>query len=342
MDRFCPECFMLSLDETYEVIRRWSIPVSEQDKITMANIIQGTDNTIGVPLVKFYFQLIKPFLPKINRYVEYISSGLFFFYICVIYCMHFPNWGDYIQDILLYDLLYLLVDHYIDDNKISHRDKDIAISQMFLLIKDPWIYKNLCLKDPILEVIVEIYIELLTRRPNIIDSVVLLFQEEIKGFYIQKDLKLTREDYYQVAVNKGGYTVQILQNIIGNEDFEVSCDCFNIGAILQLVDDCLDVISDKEDGIYTIASYDLLKDGNLNRLWIEIVSRIHVISNRFTVFKILYTLLAVYLPDRLKDLYTKEIRDYTSNFNLFGYEHGCSMNIVKEIISNELFLMDSN
>jgi hypothetical protein len=82
---------------------------------------------------------------------------------------------------------------------------------------------------------------------------------------------------------------------------------------MQLIDDSLDVYADKGNGIHTLATYDLETKGTLNELWIDIINRI----GRFTIFIILYTIFAVYIPDRLPQNYTNDLRSHTNSMNLF-------------------------
>lgn len=64
-----------------------------------------------------------------------------------------------------------------------------------------------------------------------------------------------------------------------------------VGELLQLIDD----ISDVNDDIHTIVTYDLQHKGVLDDLWIDIVSRINSVPPKFNPFKIGFSVLAIYI-----------------------------------------------
>lgn len=107
---------------------------------------------------------------------------------------------------------------------------------------------------------------------------------------------------------------------------------------MQLVDDCVDVLADRRNGIHTIATHDLQTKGNLDDLWIEIMHRISLIHPRFKVFIILYSIFAVYVPDRVPQMFTEQLRTKTTELNLFAGCDGSSLLI--ESIMNELLAKD--
>lgn len=323
VDDTCPE----KLLEVRDFARKWLPPITTEDKNIVFDILTGTEATIGVPLLKIYLEMLRPYAKILGiigdgnkpREVDCVASGIVFFYGCLFYIMHFPNWGSHIRDIFLYNLLYILVDHYIDDIQIDSDLKNQAIIQMYILIEDPLSYKTIPLIDPVLKTIAIIYNELITRCPDTKDSIITLFKAEIEGLSIQKKNSLERDKYYDISLRKGGHTMQVLQHIVGNTDSTINDASFHMGTIMQLIDDSLDMHTDKKNGINTIATHDLTKYGNLDDLWIDIMTRIKCIDDRFTVFKILYTIFAVYIPDRSPTHYTKELRSCTTPINLFNF-----------------------
>src|SRR5438128_10361347 len=114
------------MDDACNIARKWLPPITEEDKKTVHDIIYGSANTLGVPFLHRYLAFLKPYVQdsKVNaklREGEILASGASFFYGCFFYIMHFPNWRKHIYDIFLYNLLYMLVDHYIDDNRINDK-----------------------------------------------------------------------------------------------------------------------------------------------------------------------------------------------------------------------------
>lgn len=321
---------IINLKDASDLAQKWLPPITEDDKITLMKILTGEEATIGMPLLRKYIEFLKPYTELLGitsnkkpRQADCVASGIVFFYGCLCYIMHFPGWGIHIEDIFLYNLLYILVDHYIDDIDVNDNTKEKSIKQMFILVFDPLEYKNLELTDPILETIAVTYHKLIERCPSAKFSIIKLFNIEIEGLKIQNNNNLNRETYYDIALRKGGYTMQVLQHIVGNNDKIVTDASYHIGTIMQLIDDALDIFSDQQNKIFTIATYDFKYKGTLDDLWIDIINRVNCIDDRFIIFKILYTIFAVYIPDRIPQTYSSELRSMTNPLNLFDYNYGC-------------------
>lgn len=334
-----------TLEESCNFIKNWLPPITKEDKITVVESITGTEATFGVPLLRKYIEMLRPYTEilgitgkeKKPREADCVASGIVFFYGCLFYIMHFPNWGSHIEDIFLYNLLYILVDHYIDDIGIDIQIKNQAISQMFILIIDPLAHDKIPLIDPILKTIAIVYHRLITRCPDCKNAIITLFKAEIEGLDIQKKSSFSREEYYDIALRKGGYTMQVLQKIVGNTEPEIESATFHIGTIMQIIDDILDSNSDKRNKIYTIGTYDSEIKGNLNELWVDVVQRIADIDPKFTIFKILYTIFAVYIPDRLPDKFSEDLKLFTNSMNLFDCN---GSELLVEAIMSELTVME--
>jgi hypothetical protein len=339
-----------TIEEGCQFAQRWLPPITLENKLTLISVLTGTEVSFGTPLLRKYIELLRPYTDILGisgednrpREADCAASGIVFFYGCLCYIMHFPGWGQHIEDIFLYNLLYILVDHYIDDIKVNSIDKKHAISQMYILIMDPSQHERLPLIDPILKTIAIVYQRLITRCPDTKKSIIKLFEAEIEGLTIQKDSSSSREKYYDIAIRKGGYTMQVLQHIVGDTDPTITDASFHIGTIMQLIDDSVDVIADQKNGIHTIASYDLQNKGNLDELWIDIMNRIRNIDARFTIFTFLYTVFTVYLPDRIRDCYSESLRQLTNPLNLFDYTYGCDGSLLLvHAVTDELSTMDA-
>lgn len=326
------------------LIHNWLPPITEADKVTIMDAITGSESTLGTPLLRKYIEMLEPYAEILGlsgqnnrpREADCVASGIVFFYGCLFYIMHFPGWGAHIEDIFLYNLLYILVDHYIDDIRIDPTIKDIAISQMFILTTNPLSYRDMPLVDPILKTIAITHHKLITRCPSTKPLIIKLFKAEIEGLSIQKNANLDRKQYYDIALRKGGYTMEVLQQIVGDNDPTITEASFQIGNIMQLIDDMIDSTSDKANGINTIATHDCDNKGLLDELWIDTLMRINSIDNRFTIFKILYSIFNVYIPDRLPEKFSDNIRTLTNKLNMFNCDGSC---LLVNSIMSEFALM---
>lgn len=316
---------MISIKEACEICKKWLPPINEIDKLSIKEYLLGSECRTWRLFIKEYIKLIKPYEQILNldnpKEDDCIASGIGFFYGCLLFIMHFPNWGNHIYDIFLYNILYILVDHFIDDMKSNPENKDKVINQMFILISNP--SAKLDFADPSLKVIAETYSQLITRCPLTKISINKLFLSEIEGLKIQKSPDFSREDYYGIALKKGGYTLEVLVHIMGITDNEIIEEAYKIAQTMQLIDDIVDAESDINNGINTVATYDLTKNGNLDLLWLDVVNRINNLHPKFTIFKIVYSFFAVYLPDRCRKQFSPEVYNKTTKLNLFDYNYGC-------------------
>jgi len=338
-----------SIDDAIHFLSKWLPPITPEDKILFMNAMSDTNTTFGTHCIRKYVECINPYLPTIStgrdgkpREPDCLASGIIFFYGSLIYIMHFPGWGNHIEDIIIYNILYILVDHYIDDMKIDDQIKQQAIAQMSILILDPLKAYNMDLIDPTFKMIASLYHKLITRCPSAKHSIMKLFYAEIEGLHIQKDNKFQRQQYYDIAGKKGGYSLQVLQDIVGNTDKNITIATYNLGVLTQLVDDMMDVNADINNGIHTIATHDLAVDGNLDKLWIDIVDNIANIDPCFVIFIIIYSGCAIYIPDRAKNNYTPTLLSKTNPMNIFEYDRGFDASrmlvewVTNEIIANEI------
>jgi hypothetical protein len=337
-----------TVEAAIEFAQKWLPPITQDDKILLMRVINGTHIAPGTILMRKYIELLKPYTQilglgggKKPREADCVASGIIFFYVCLLFIMHFPGWGRHVEDIMLYNILYILVDHYIDDMRIQPGLKDQAIAQMTILIQDPLQFKTMDLIDPTLGVIAAVYYKLLTRCPTIKHSIRKLFAAEIEGLSIQKSATFDRDQYYKIAAQKGGYTIQVLQDIVGNTDPAVTVAAYNIGIITQLIDDSVDVMIDAQNGIHTIATHDLRHEGTLDRLWLDIMSRVAHIDPKFVPFIFVYTVFTIYIPDRMGSNYSPELKALTNPLNLFDYNYGCDgSGLLVEWITSELLAVE--
>lgn len=332
---------MNNIETTIKIVRRWLPNIDHDDKVKLNNILTGTEITSGTLLLRKYISLLKPYSKILRidhnpREEDCIASGAVFFYGCLCYIMHFNNSGSHIEDILYYNILYILVDHYIDDIKVSSIVKHHAIDQMFMLLHDPMCYKKLNLSDPSFELIAITYHKLISRCPAAKRSIIKLFQSEIDGLSIQNKSNHTRNVYYDIALRKGGETMEVLRSIVDNDD--LSQATYHLGTIVQLLDDMLDVNSDMKNNINTIATYDLINKGNLDELWTDTIYRINDIDPKFIIFKILFMFFAVYIPYRNENAFTSELVSVVKPMNLFELDASKLLveSAVTELISMEL------
>ena len=315
--------------DVFEIVNRWTLLFSDNDKQIFMNSISQIDTILSDMYLDHYVEFVYSYAKDLRidtntmRENDCLASGIIFFYGCLLYIMHFPDWHNYIESIYWYNILYLLVDHYIDDNSIDEEVKKIAITQMSIIIKNPSLVTTINVVDPILLTIANVYQKLITKHPATKKSIIQLFQAEIEGLDIQNNPACTEKEYYDIATKKGGYTMLVLYDIVSNTNEDLKNASYHIGTIMQLIDDGIDVLADKNKNINTIATYYLNDKKNLDDLWFHLIRLIDDIHPYFMSYKAVYMFFAVYIPDRLAECYSKQLRAQTTTRNIFDYNYGC-------------------
>jgi hypothetical protein len=315
------------MDDISEIRCKW---------ILLENIIGKCD--IGNIFYKKYVESILPYIDitKLDdeRYIHNIGTGYLFYYGCIIYVVHFKQWGNCLKSIGLFNNLYMMVDHYIDDMFLSEKVKRDTLSKMKSLLVDPRSEV-----DKHLQIIGSMYSQLVMAHPSCKAYMIQLFNVEIESMHIQSNDMHDRDVYYQIALKKGGYTVQVLNTFVNSSDDVNSDDiAYDIGAIVQLIDDSFDLFQDIKDSIHTVATHDYHKHGNLDLLWYDIIHRTHHLSPRFFLFKVIFFNIAFYLVINSPQLYSENIKQYTKNINIkTTFLKTTTENIYNELL-NQLIL----
>lgn len=244
---------------------------------------------------KIYLRLISGYIDvkQINEHsIHKITSGSIFFTASIIL---FGNLGQLTEkmfdSLLLYDLLYILVDNYMDE---PHEDRRGVIKEMQKLLIDSKHQSS----DKTLQIISEIYNELL----GIVDvknELMDLFNIQVEGLYIQNRNDLPLHKYYQICKRKGEYTLKVLVSIyekLSGEILPISIkrDCDRIGKCMQIIDDIVDVTRDKNEHIHTIATKMFTDVGNLDTL-INKLCKYCIKIKTIISYKVLYYNSIVYI-----------------------------------------------
>lgn len=202
-----------------------------------------------------------------------LASGVVFFYSCLLYVSNFERWQEYIRDVASFVMLYVLVDHYLDEFVDTQDNKSSLVFQMGILVFQPeLIIQN---QSPFLREITHIYSSLIQRCPQVRSPMIDLFMIETKSWRSQRDVYSKKEDLFRLAKEKGGRTVVVLQKLMNQHDDETLRSTMIVGGVCQLIDDCLDVHLDRKNKIVTVAT----QSDKLDELWIETVEMLKEIKS---------------------------------------------------------------
>ena len=195
------------------------------------------------------------------------------------------NYGyiENIEGLFTFALCYMLIDHFLDDKNISDEEKNKCMKEIYAFIHDDTskIDNNHKSDNKLINAAAERYFDLLKTAPQCREYIIKLFKSELKGVEIQKRKDLPREIYLQIAEEKGGLTAAVIASIIGLTDENES---MKLGALIQLVDDVLDIGDDNTLNIYTLARFDI-DNKKLDNYVIYTIIKIHKLSNIYNFFK---------------------------------------------------------
>lgn len=291
------------------IIPKWAIPlptifISKFNRWLMSG---GLEQNYW--LVHYYTQRIIPFREELGflepstRSGNVMSAGLFCFVgqLLLYYCQfgiwdnevpnRFPDanlWGkDFIDSAFYFSMLYIYVDYFLDQvpKTIENREKRKEIIQkMIVLLHDPYVEEP----PEKMKGLVFCYKQILERSPQSKEDMVNLFMVELEGVQYQKNPNLKREDYYNIAMRKGGLTGTAIESTFyksGSQKPVNLSPSYQIASILQLIDDMIDVYEDIHDGTNTIATHDLKKYGNMDILFAQTAIGIYQIPEQYWPFR---------------------------------------------------------
>lgn len=175
----------------------------------------------------------------------------------------------------LFAMMYNLVDTILD-TPTNNRDEYIKAIRSIL-------FDNVKISNsPIVNALYEIYLYF-SDREEVVEAMRMAFIEEYKSYLVQKSI---HEEYKHRDVCEGiGYTMFNLFLRINNLPTDEYHDRI-VGYVGQLIDDISDMDSDINDGINTLAIVVYRKDGNVDRLYHEVVSKLEALpDDQYEVIK---------------------------------------------------------
>lgn len=213
-----------------------------------------------------------------------IASCCVFYYGCVAFLIQSGiNVKPYLHDIRDYCLLYVLVDHEIDNGEHPNHPLVDVISQ-----------------------------RLLSKYPQIQEDAFLLMQLEVSsgtGMGVLDEL-----GYRNMALTKGGITMRILAKM-SHADEDIA---YLIGSIMQLLDDMMDVRCDMTRGINTIATCILASDGSLDRLLHETMDMVFRLPIKCIFFYLAYVIGLSYVVCTGVGLFSRHLTQSLTRYNILS------------------------
>lgn len=177
-----------------------------------------------------------------------------------------------------FTMLYMLADHYLDDSQVKQSSKDELVKQIEIAMTT-----NESSDHPL----VVHYRKIIELIPEAKEPLQLAIRSELQSCKVQKIEGLTREQYREMAYDKGGTSVQILQAIMGIYPDDAG---YQLGACIQIVDDIIDVDDDAAERIHTM----MTESEFLDEAFVETVHQIDGLPNEYNIFKPALMLMLLY------------------------------------------------
>jgi hypothetical protein len=251
-------------------------------------------------------------------------SGAICFYGSVFVSLLNTGKIEQIEHLFTFALCYMLVDHFLDDKNNTEKTKLEIMEELQKFIQNGEVGEN-----SLIQAAGKRYQELINDIPEVKKEILNLFDAEWKGHQISKSKSHSRDIYKEIALKKGSGTARVIACIIGLE-LEPND---HLGALIQLVDDCLDVSDDADLNIFTLARYDLEKT-NWDNYILETCLEIEKLDKVYNFFKpILLTGLILGVHDNPNSV-SEELSALIQKYDFFNTT---SKNYLNEWFYNKLY-----
>lgn len=265
---------MLTDKEKEEIIKicdKWILKKDFPDLDKLYKEIKEVDFN---PLIKAFTSRLEKIPCNFSK-SEQVSGSICFFG-GVFTSLLYYGYIEEMEGLFTFALCYMLIDHFLDDDKISIEEKEKSMKEIY-----GFITKGVISENRLIQAAADRYLSLVERVPKCKEYVIRLFKSELEGVKIQRQNNLSREIYLKIAEEKGGLTAATIGSIIGLTE---ESESMKLGALIQYVDDLIDIEDDTRLDIMTLARYDLRNDG-LDRYIYDSMIKIENLSNVYNFFK---------------------------------------------------------
>lgn len=269
------------MNDTVTILKKWLPPLTDKNRSFASEFVDCIQ--LDGPLIEMFMTNIH----KLNNETVLkegpltTGAGCFFGGIGFCYCQCYELRN--LDVLFAFTSLYMIVDHYLDDKHIDNNDKS-----QFMIIVQKVLSGEEITGDKTLMLLIEQFNYIIDRVPSCKYYLYRAIYVEMQSVAIQKKDDLSYDEYYHIAAEKGGTTVQAIQAMY---ELPVTQKEYNLGVCIQLVDDIMDIEDDIGNNIHTIATYIYNKNGSLDELVHTTCNMINNLSSTYNAFKTI--LLAV-------------------------------------------------
>lgn len=249
---------------------------NKESNVTLNQLYLKARRLDFTPLIKAFTDRLDTIPIKFSKSEE--VSGSICFYGGVFISLLNYGYIEEIEGLFTFALCYMLIDHFVDDDKIDNQEKDKTMKEIYLFIT-----KGEKTNNKLLNAAADRYLELIQRVPKSKEYFIKLFNSEIEGVKVQNRKDLDRSVYLRIADEKGGLTASVIAAIIGLDDKAIQ-ETYEMSSVIQMVDDFIDLKDDTDLGIYTLARYDI-DNNNMDDYIRENIIKIGQLSSTYNFFK---------------------------------------------------------
>lgn len=313
---------------------RWLCLVTPAQQIDFVDSLYSSGD-----LSQLFYHWVELFKPHLVKYqllrregwpADLLASGFLFFYGCCFYlfCL-VSDIIPYIESVVDYTLLYMLVDNYLDSQVLT----ETAISEMKQVLTDDEFEPT----EKYVREIREVYLRLCAKHSQVKARLIDLFSIEVAGLAVQNNSQCSYDQYLKMGLSKGAATFPVVAAFLSEAEIRgIQCSTRiqdltrDLGAIMQLLDDMLDIEQDQNNQCHTVMTNWITNHDNLDELWWHMLSMIEQLSPPFAIWGWIYSLILVYLPMRNPQYFSEQLRQLANKYNPLAFCNG------SEILLSEL------
>lgn len=294
------------LERLHAIVKKWGIYSDEKEFERFKDSIMPDARSIFSFINKPIFDKIKNECPwLLNDDAMASASAAFIGVIIFRIIYNIPrNEADLDIDISII-MIYLTADHVLDDNNSS----DLMKNDLKQLLRErpDTIPEHL---DKEVKAVYKEFLFLTSKSPYAEEALLEAWGQELESEkqHYESDIK----KLWDISCKKGGACTIMTCKILRGAVYE---DCYELGAITQLIDDLCDMKIDIKENIKTCAT-ELSKINELDRYIYDIFVMIDALSDKFWILKILFTLILCSLAKR-REAVSSEVKNIICKYTIF-------------------------
>lgn len=298
----------LILFKMEKVLEKWLFPKNTPN-VTLDTLYLQLKNNDFTPVIKAFTDRLET-IPYSFSKSEQVSGSICFFGGVFTSLLNY-GYIENIEGLFTFALCYMLIDHFLDDNTINAEEKDKCMKEIYLFMSTGEKSDN-----KLINAAADRYLKLVEEVPECQEYIMKLFKSELEGAKVQSSDKLDREIYLRIAEEKGGLTAAVIGSIVGLNSEKEKKESFRLGAVIQEVDDFLDLEDDCLLSIYTLVRHDLDR-GYLDNYIKYTIEEIDSLSNVYNFFKPILLLGIILSVHDNPGCISSELNELLQNYDIF-------------------------